>query len=94
MGLAVVAAVSLLAAAAPAKADAAERLYSETQARALLEKLLLDNILPFWYPGVIDDVHGGYRLNHDAEGKAGPWKGPYHNGRAVLTCLEALDAID
>ena len=27
------------------------------------------------------------------EGKAGPWKSPYHNGRAVLECLEILDAM-
>jgi mannose/cellobiose epimerase-like protein (N-acyl-D-glucosamine 2-epimerase family) len=51
----------------------AERIYTRAQAQTLLEKLLLENIVPFWYPGVIDEEHGGYRLNHDAEGK---WLGP------------------
>jgi len=37
-----------------------------------LEKILNDNIVPFWYPNVIDMEHGGYRLNHDAEGN---WRG-------------------
>ena len=25
--------------------------------------------------------------------KAGPWKAPYHNGRAVLRCLELLEEL-
>ncbi len=50
-----------------------ERRYNPTETRALLEKLLLENILPFWYPGVLDEEQGGYRLNHDAEGH---WLGP------------------
>lgn len=36
--------------------------------RARLERILHDNILPFWYPAVLDTVDGGYRLNHDREG--------------------------
>jgi len=38
-----------------------------------LERLLTENIMPFWYPEVIDSVDGGYRLNHDLYGK---WRGP------------------
>lgn len=41
--------------------------------RATLERLLLHNVLPFWYPQSIDSGHGGYRLNHDIEGR---WRGP------------------
>jgi mannose/cellobiose epimerase-like protein (N-acyl-D-glucosamine 2-epimerase family) len=38
----------------------------------VLEQILTQNILPFWYPHVIDSEDGGYRLNHDLQGK---WKG-------------------
>jgi len=38
-----------------------------------LEQMLLENIVPFWYPQVIDRDDGGYRLNHDQEGR---WLGP------------------
>ena len=41
--------------------------------QARLEKLLLENILPFWYPQTLDQDLGGYALNHDVEGK---WGGP------------------
>lgn len=41
--------------------------------RRTLERLLTENIIPFWYPGVIDAADGGYRLNHDVDGR---WKGP------------------
>jgi cellobiose epimerase len=34
-----------------------------------LERILTENIIPFWYPEVIDDQDGGYRLNHDLEGR-------------------------
>jgi len=37
-----------------------------------LEKILNENIIPFWYPNVIDMEDGGYRLNHNVAGK---WKG-------------------
>ena len=37
-----------------------------------LERLLNENILPFWFPEVVDP-RGGYRLNHDEEGT---WQGP------------------
>ncbi|MCG6926871.1 MAG: AGE family epimerase/isomerase [Acidobacteria bacterium] len=73
MRLTLGAALTLLLAAAVAAPVSAERIYSKEEARTLLEKLLLENIVPFWYPGVIDEEHGGYRLNHDAEGR---WLGP------------------
>ena len=38
-----------------------------------LERILTENIVPFWYPEVIDQQDGGYRLNHDL---AGRWSGP------------------
>jgi len=37
-----------------------------------LKRILTQNILPFWYPQVIDLEDGGYRLNYDLQGK---WKG-------------------
>jgi mannobiose 2-epimerase len=43
------------------------------EARNSLERVLTQNIIPFWYPGVIDHNDGGYRLNHDLEGR---WRGP------------------
>jgi cellobiose epimerase len=47
------------------------------QTRLQLTRILTDNIIPFWYPAVIDDEHGGYRLNHDI---AGRWRGPAAKG--------------
>jgi cellobiose epimerase len=41
--------------------------------RTSLERILTENILPFWYPGVVDTENGGYWLNHDLEGR---WRGP------------------
>lgn len=41
--------------------------------RHTLEKILNENILPFWYPEVIDLENGGYYLNHDIRGER---KGP------------------
>ena len=38
-----------------------------------LEKILNENIVPFWHPGMIDVEHGGYKLNHDVRGN---WGGP------------------
>jgi mannobiose 2-epimerase len=43
------------------------------EARNSLERVLTQNIISFWYPGVIDNNDGGYRLNHDLEGR---WRGP------------------
>lgn len=45
--------------------------------RAALEDLLVNNILGWWYPRVIDREDGGYRLNHDRDGK---YKGPGNKG--------------
>lgn len=38
----------------------------------LLERILRENIVGFWYPSVLDHELGGYRLNHDIQGN---WKG-------------------
>jgi mannose/cellobiose epimerase-like protein (N-acyl-D-glucosamine 2-epimerase family) len=37
--------------------------------RASIERILTQNIIPFWFPETIDRENGGYRLNHDAQGK-------------------------
>ncbi len=37
-----------------------------------LERVLTENIIPFWYSKVIDLEYGGYRLNHDIRGR---WNG-------------------
>lgn len=44
------------------------------QQKAVLERILAENIVPFWYPEVLDLEAGGYRLNHDLEGN---WMGPH-----------------
>ena len=42
--------------------------------RDLVEALLVRNLLPFWSsPDLIDQHHGGFRLNHDRHGR---WRGP------------------
>ncbi len=51
--------------------DAPRDLLIET--RALLDRILTENIVPFWYPQTIDRDAGGYRLNHDI---ASQWRGP------------------
>lgn len=38
-----------------------------------LERVLSENIVPFWLDGIVDRERGGYRLNHDADGR---WMGP------------------
>ncbi len=50
------------------------------EAKCTLEKILTENILPFWYPATIDRDGGGYRLNHDAKGQ---WIGENHNKQLV-----------
>ncbi len=40
-----------------------------SKARETLVKILEENIIPFWYPNVIDEQDGGYMLNHDINGK-------------------------
>jgi mannobiose 2-epimerase len=44
---------------APAVAGRAEP--DDAEMVATLERLLFENMLPYWYPGVIDEVGGGYR---------------------------------
>jgi cellobiose epimerase len=34
-----------------------------------VERILLENILPFWYPGTVDGENGGYQFNHDVGGE-------------------------
>jgi len=43
------------------------------ESRALLERILMENIVPFWYPRCLDEELGGYRLHHDWRGT---FKGP------------------
>lgn len=38
-----------------------------------LEKILLGNIIPFWYPKTMDVEYGGFLINHDENGT---YKGP------------------
>jgi mannose/cellobiose epimerase-like protein (N-acyl-D-glucosamine 2-epimerase family) len=40
--------------------------------RKTVERLLTENILPFWYPQILDVEDGGYQLNHDLHGR---WRG-------------------
>src|SRR5690606_13279854 len=42
------------------------------RARSRLERILHENIAPFWLPRVLDE-QGGYRLHHGPDGK---WLGP------------------
>ena len=43
--------------------------------QSTLEKLLLENILPFWLTHTLDTENGGYFLNHDIQGRPqGPAK--------------------
>jgi cellobiose epimerase len=45
--------------------------------RALLAQILTENIIPFWYPAVLDLDYGGYGLSVDRYGR---WKGPARKG--------------
>ena len=47
--------------------------FSDPQAQVELERILTENIIPFWYPQCIDRELGGFRLNHDGDGR---WLGP------------------
>lgn len=51
--------------------DAAKEEFSAR--RPILERVLFENMLAFWDPRVVDNEHGGYRLNHDHHGN---WLGP------------------
>jgi mannose/cellobiose epimerase-like protein (N-acyl-D-glucosamine 2-epimerase family) len=61
----------------------ADRSFGE--ARNSLERILTQNIIPFWYPGIIDTSDGGYRLNHDV---AGTWRGP--SNKCLVTQARTL----
>ncbi|NNE08285.1 MAG: hypothetical protein HKN20_06950 [Gemmatimonadetes bacterium] len=45
----------------------------------ILERLLRENVLPFWERHAVDELRGGYHLNHDGHGRD---RGPAHK-RAV-----------
>ena len=47
------------------------------EARGRLLSILLENIVPFWYPQTVDAEYGGYHLNHD---ERGDWLGPAGKG--------------
>ena len=49
---------------------AAGQSVADLQATApALEKNLTQNILKFWYPGTLDGEHGGFLIDHDAQGR-------------------------
>jgi mannose/cellobiose epimerase-like protein (N-acyl-D-glucosamine 2-epimerase family) len=50
---------------------------SQSEEFQLLERMLKEDIVPFWYPDMTDRESGGFRLNH---GKDGEWKGPAPKG--------------
>lgn len=50
--------------------DEAERI---ANFKTRLEKILIENILPFWYPKTMDVEYGGFLINHDENGT---YKGP------------------
>ena len=47
------------------------------RSRQQLERILAENLLPFWSFQVIDGEEGGYRLNHNLLGQ---WQGPANKG--------------
>jgi mannose/cellobiose epimerase-like protein (N-acyl-D-glucosamine 2-epimerase family) len=61
--LAVVIAFCVVPARAAAPSDA-----EVARIRDGLERILNENIVPFWYPQVVDEENGGYALNHDSSG--------------------------
>lgn len=62
----------MLAALLLAAAAAAAQTPKPAEFAPKLERMLMENILKFWYPETLDREHGGYRLNHDDRGV---WKG-------------------
>ncbi|MGD2124295.1 MAG: AGE family epimerase/isomerase, partial [Gemmatimonadota bacterium] len=50
-----------------------------------LEKILMENIVPFWATKTLDEEHGGYLLNHDLAGhlKASPEKACVPQSRMI-----------
>ena len=57
------------ASVADAPVDGAAVADAVAASRAELERILVENVVPFWYPRVIDEA-GGYHLNHDREGRS------------------------
>jgi cellobiose epimerase len=54
-------------------------------ARELLERILVEAVVPFWVRNAPDGEFGGYRLHHDLNGA---WKGPA--GKALVTQARTL----
>lgn len=74
VGLFALAAFGVASFAFPAASDRPTR-DDLAKAKATLERILTENIIPFWYPQTLDRENGGYRLNHDRNGKyLGPSK--------------------
>lgn len=45
-------------------------LFDRVRATSLsLRRLLDENIMPFWSAAIVDEIHGGYHLNHDVRGR-------------------------
>jgi len=76
---------ALLLGVLPAVCASAQVPLPPREAHALLERHLLENIVPFWYPGAVDRENGGYRLNHDAQGR---WRG--EADKALVTQARTL----
>ena len=38
------------------------------ESRQILERILSQNIVQFWFPEILDSEYGGYRFNHDING--------------------------
>ena len=57
----------------PDDAEHLSRTVDSTGEQETLERILVHNIIPFWYPRTVDQNDGGYLLNHDS---GGVWKGP------------------
>jgi mannobiose 2-epimerase len=56
-----------------------------TSARTSIDHVLKENITRFWYPEVVDQQDGGYRLNHGLDGK---WRGP--SNKSLVTQARTL----
>lgn len=55
------------------------------QAQEIIQRILTQNIMPFWHPRTIDHENGGYQLNHDVRGQ---WKG--NTNKSLVTQTRML----
>jgi mannose/cellobiose epimerase-like protein (N-acyl-D-glucosamine 2-epimerase family) len=74
-----------------------------------LEETLENNVLEFWQPRCLDEEQGGFVWDVDREvgewhsgvtedleavgPKGAAYKGAYHDGRALLKCIDELEAM-